>query len=114
MKVLPGYPKYASGNCDMVTKRARIEGDEKVVVLDVAVEDLPVGTACLSSRTVEMMVKKLGWELKTAEDRQELETTRRELAAALERLDAYSELLVALERVFALPAEDEPALEVVK
>lgn len=113
MKILPRFPDYASGNCDMVTKRAKVEGDERVVVLDVAVETLPVGTGCLSSRTVEMMVHKLGWELKTDEDREELETARRDLAAALDRLEAYDELLSALERVFTLP-EEGTKLEVVK
>lgn len=101
MKILPNYPMYASGNCDMVTKRAKIEGDEKIVVLDVDVDRLPSGIACLSSRTVEMMVRKLGWELLGDEHRTELEQARRELAAALEQLEAYSELVDALERVFS-------------
>lgn len=117
MKVLPKYPIYASGNCDFATKRTQIDLDagERIVVLDgVEVDRLPVGTACLSSRTVAMMVQKLGWELHTDEHRAELVDARRELASALERLEAFTDLLAALERVFGGDTTAETPLELVK
>ena len=110
MKILPKFPPYASGNCDITNKRTKVEGDERVVALDVEVERLPVGMACLHSDTVKMMVAKLGWKLQTNEDVAELNEARRELAEALERLAAYENLANALERVFEA---ETPKLEVV-
>jgi hypothetical protein len=117
MNILRTFPAYASGNCDFVTQRTSVEGDERVVVLDVDVDTLPSGTACLHSNTVAMMVAKLGWKLHTDADEAELIQARRDLAETLERLEAYRWLVEALERVFnENPAAPEgvPALEVVK
>lgn len=118
MKIMPKYPTRASGNCDAYSKRTEILSDEgeRIVVLDgVEAERLPVGTICFSSRTVEMMVRKLGWELHTDEHRTELVEARRQLAQTLERLEAYRSLMEALERVFSETEQtNETKLEVVK
>ena len=116
MKILSVYPAYASGNCDAHSKRTQIDDDEMIVVLQgVEAERLPVGTICFSSQTIEKIVQKLGWKLQTPADDAALMDARKDLAAALERLDAYSELANALERVFSPPVDAEtPTLEVVK
>lgn len=110
MKILPAYPQYASGHCDFTDKSADLGPDDRVVCLDAEVEMQSIGVLCLSSRTIEKIVVMLGWKLQSDDDRTALITARKDLAVALERLDAYSELADALERVFSPP----PVLEVVQ
>jgi GAF domain-containing protein len=102
VKILNGFPTYTSGNCDFVTKRADVPDGEQVVVLDVDVDNLPSGMLCLHTATVRQIIHALGWSLFTDADGAALDAARAEAAAAIERLDDYTEvsqLLAALERV---------------
>lgn len=99
MKILPKFPMYASGNCDFVTKSSMLEDGDKVVLLDKRAEELPYGTLCINTRTVKMIVAKLGWKLHTDDDEQALMEARRDLAAALGRIDDLENLIAARARV---------------
>lgn len=101
MKILPRFPTYASGNCDFVTKSSTLEDGDKVVLLDKRAEELPVGILCINTRTVKMIVAKLGWRLHTDTDDEALAEAHRDLAAALIHIDALENLIEARARVEA-------------
>lgn len=86
MIVLTRFPAYASGNCDFVTKRTKLNKGDKVVALDVQAEQLPSGMLCLHSSTVKQIVAKLGWELADAEEIKELRRQNELLNARAESL----------------------------
>ena len=85
MKIDVRFPNGTNGNCDFITKKARVAEGERVVVCDVDVEALPPrGLLCLHENTVKMMVDKLGWALQTPEHRAEVKKLRAELKEHLE------------------------------
>jgi hypothetical protein len=96
MKVMRTFPMYASGNCDFVTKRTKLDEDDQVVMFDVRAEALPVGNLCLHSNTVKMIVAKLKWQLMTPEVEAELTELRTEVAQAREQLAAVRGLITDL------------------
>ena len=126
MKILPVFPAYASGGCDFTSRSSHLESDDVVVLLDVEVDNLSSGMLCVSSATIKSLVTSLGWKLQTQDDDDALKDAIKALAQSLEQVEAYDELLKALERAFAvtptvgvthpstLPAIDKRLLEVVK
>ena len=103
MRVSPTFPAYASGNCDVISKRTDLADGDQVVVLDVDVDMIPSGIICLHSDSVKNMVAMLGWNLR---DDAELESLQAELADAKARLTAFDGLLTAIQ--LALELESTP------
>ena len=97
MKAMAKYPAGTARNADFVTKRAKLKPGERVINLQVDLEDLPAsGLLCVSSGTVEAMVRKLDWELlnddardliaSMSDELDELRTYKSEMESTLEQL----------------------------
>lgn len=97
MKVLPHFPAYASGNCDVVTKSSQLGPDDRVIVLDRNAEDLPVGIMCINSRTVDMMVNKLGKRIYSDIDDAVLKAALDKVEELETQLEAFTQLRDAME-----------------
>ena len=97
MLTLTKFPAYASGNADCITKRTQLDPGDKVIVTDVNAEDLPVGTLCIHSSTVRMLVNQLNWQLLTPEIEAEIMAQAEQLERCLERLRSFEDLLSAIE-----------------
>jgi hypothetical protein len=102
MIALKGFPAYAAGNADFITKRTELDEHDRVLVTDINADELPNGTLCLHSSTVAMMVTTLGWKLHTDADELALTEARMALDEANERLAAHQSLLEAIELALSL------------
>jgi hypothetical protein len=100
VKVLDVYPAGAVGGCCLILKTWEIKPGEKVVDLDIDLDDLPMqGRLVLSQKAVQLLNTELGWKVVDVKEAKSVAAEQAKIIRQLETENAR--LLEALRGVFA-------------